>query len=52
MARLNQLLCQGPAKLAKLEHCKGKIQAGYDADLVIWSPELHHTIREDRSATQ
>ena len=48
VARLNELLCQAPARLAKLHHCKGRIKAGYDGDLVIWSPHLEHTIREDR----
>ena len=45
---MNELLCQAPARLAKLSHCKGRIEAGYDGDLVIWSPHLSHTIMEDR----
>ena len=28
-----------PAKLADLDHRKGKLVAGYDADVIIWDPE-------------
>ena len=49
VGKMNQLLCRAPARLAKLDHCKGQIRVGYDADLVVWSPDLSHTIKEDRS---
>lgn len=45
---MNKLLCRSPSKLAKLDHCKGLIEIGYDADFVIWSPDLIHVISEDR----
>jgi len=32
-----RLMCEGPAAIAGIS--KGAIKAGYDADLVIWSPE-------------
>ncbi|MBC7946469.1 MAG: allantoinase AllB [Chitinophagaceae bacterium] len=32
-------LCEHPARLPGLESTKGKIAKGYDADLVVWSPE-------------
>ena len=49
VGKMNQLLCRAPARLAKLDHCKGQIKAGYDADLVVWSPHLAHTVQENRS---
>jgi allantoinase len=33
------LLTENPARFLKLDHKKGKIKAGYDADLVVWNPE-------------
>ena len=45
---MNKLMCQAPAKLAKLENRKGKIEVGFDADFVIWSPDLQQTIAVDR----
>ena len=32
-------LCENPARLPGLENKKGKIEKGYDADLVVWDPE-------------
>lgn len=36
---LTRLMSARPAQLAGLEGRKGKLAAGYDADLVIWNPE-------------
>jgi allantoinase len=36
---LTRLMSAMPAKLAGLDHQKGKLAAGYDADIVIWDPE-------------
>jgi len=39
-------LCENPAKLIGLENKKGKIEKGYDADLVIWDAEASFTVNE------
>lgn len=51
---LSDWMCASPARLAGLSHRKGKLAAGYDADLTIWDPDasfrvdaqkLHHRHR-------
>ena len=39
-------LSENPAKLIGLEHKKGRIEKGYDADLVIWNPDESFTVTE------
>ncbi|MFN0278773.1 MAG: allantoinase AllB [Pyrinomonadaceae bacterium] len=41
---LTRLMSTEPAKLAGLDHRKGKLAAGYDADIVIWNPEAEFKI--------
>lgn len=40
-------LSENPSKLIGKQNSKGKIAAGYDADLVIWDPEQNFTLTED-----
>jgi allantoinase len=35
---ISRLMSEGPAQLAGIEHRKGKLAAGYDADLVVFDP--------------
>jgi allantoinase len=42
-----QWLCEKPAILPGLQNKKGKIQKGYDADLVVWDPEKSFVITEN-----
>ncbi len=40
------LLTEQPALFLNIENRKGKIQVGFDADLVIWNPEESHFVSE------
>ncbi|MBI3096687.1 MAG: allantoinase AllB [Planctomycetes bacterium] len=44
LERLPEWLCTAPARLAGLEGRKGRIAAGYDADLVVWDPEAEFRV--------
>jgi allantoinase len=37
-------LCENPARLPGLQHHKGRIAKGYDADLVLWDPAQSFTV--------
>ncbi len=39
-------LCENPAKLPQLK-TKGKIEKGYDADLIVWNPEEKIMVKEN-----
>lgn len=45
---LSRWLCAAPADLVNLNHKKGKIETGFDADIVIWNPEEKFSV-EGRS---
>jgi allantoinase len=40
-------LCERPAFLPGIQKSKGKIQKGFDADLVVWDPEKQFTVSEE-----
>lgn len=44
---LSRWLSEGPARLSGLDDRKGKLAPGYDADLVVWSPEESFAVRAD-----
>jgi allantoinase len=37
--RIARLMCEAPAALVGLNRRKGRLAAGYDADIVVWDPE-------------
>ena len=41
---LTEWMSRRPAQLAGLQHRKGQLKPGYDADLVIWNPEAKFTV--------
>ena len=46
MTDIAKWLCEKPAILPGLQKVKGKIQNGYDADLVVWDPEESFIVSE------
>ena len=40
-------LCENPTRLPGLESRKGKIEKGYDADVVVWDPEDNFILNEN-----
>jgi len=41
-----KLLCQKPAEIFGINHCKGRIETGYDADFAIIDPNETYTLDE------
>jgi len=41
-------MAEQPAKLAGCDQRKGRIEAGYDADFVVFDPETEFVVTEDR----
>ena len=41
---LAEWMCRGPARFLGLDHRKGTIEVGKDADLVVWNPEAAFTV--------
>ena len=46
LSQIAKWLCENPATLPGLDTRKGKIQKGYDADLVAWNPEASFIVCE------
>lgn len=44
---LSRLMSAAPARLAGLDHRKGRLAPGFDADLVIWEPDAALTVRPE-----
>jgi allantoinase len=44
---LTRLMSAAPARLASLDDRKGKLAAGFDADLVIWDPDATFTVEPE-----
>lgn len=45
MERVVQWVCERPAKQVRLNESKGSLKVGWDADIAIFDPELHFTVR-------
>jgi allantoinase len=41
---LARLMCEAPANLAGLDRRKGKLAAGFDADIIVWDPDAAFTV--------
>lgn len=48
LSDLARLMCRQPALFAGLGQRKGQIKLGYDADLVVWSPEARFTVSPEQ----
>ena len=47
MADMAKWLSENPAKLIGQSHRKGRIEKGFEANLVLWNPEVRFTVTED-----
>ncbi len=44
--KLLKWLCERPAQICKLDSSKGKIQKGFDADIIVWNPDEKFKVTE------
>ncbi len=47
LSHLVKWLCEQPAKQVGIDHQKGQLKKGYDADIVIWSPEEKFAVTKE-----
>ncbi len=47
LADLTRLMSSAPARLASLEKRKGRLAAGFDADIILWDPDATFTVRPE-----
>ncbi len=52
VSQMVALLSESPARLFGLDHRKGKVAEGYDADVVIFDPRLKHTLSAKTHASE
>src|SRR5258705_4227220 len=45
--KLLKWLCENPAQFCQLDLLKGKIEKGFDADIVVWSPDKKFIVEEN-----
>ena len=46
LEEVSRLMSEGPASIARLDRRKGKLAAGYDADIIVFDPNAQFTVHE------
>ena len=47
LEKVSRLMSEGPASIARLDRRKGKLAAGYDADIIVFDPNAQFTVHEE-----
>jgi allantoinase len=48
LEEVSRLMSEGPASIARLDRRKGKLAAGYDADVIVFDPDAQFVVGEER----